>query len=218
MKKMEINKGIIEITFEEEREILELPPKPELPKYSSQLINLANLFAQGTRPKVVGQMSELIKEFRKNGGRTFEDWKGWYLQKYPNAIDEATEKIWDMLNNFKETLEQLKKDDVRKWVEDLVLIKTYEGLMLQDVILKKVAEEIGGNYRPATIEEESKGIDGIIIIDDKQIPVSIKSKTYVNQEKHLPEELEGHLIIYEKKKNKIIVDYSGLLHLIKNTR
>jgi len=191
MKKMEINKGIIEITFEEEREILELPPKPELPKYSSQLINLANLFAQGTRPKVVGQMSELIKEFRKNGGRTFEDWKGWYLQKYPNAIDEATEKIWDMLNNFKETLEQLKKDDVRKWVEDLVLIKTYEGLMLQDVILKKVAEEIGGNYRPATIEEESKGIDGIIIIDDKQIPVSIKSKTYVNQEKHLPEELEG---------------------------
>lgn len=38
-------------------------------------------------------MSELIKEFRKTGGRTFEDWKKWYLQKYPNAIDEATEKF-----------------------------------------------------------------------------------------------------------------------------
>ncbi|WP_064496688.1 MjaI family restriction endonuclease [Methanocaldococcus jannaschii] len=218
MKKLEDKKGIIEITFEEEREILELPSKPELPKYASQLINLANIFSQGTRPKVVGQMSELIKEFRKTGGRTFEDWKKWYLQKYPNAIDEATEKIWNMLNNFKETLEQLERDDVRKWVEDLVLIKTYEGLMLQDAILKKVAEELGGNYRPSTIEEESKGIDGVIIIDDKEIPVSIKSKTYVNQEKHLSEELKGHLIIYEKKKNKIIVDYSDLLDLVENTK
>ncbi len=215
MKKLEDKKGIIEITFEEEREILELPPKPELPKYASQLINLANIFSQGTRPKVVGQMSELIKEFRKSGGRTFEDWKKWYLQRYPNAIDEATEKIWNMINNFKETLELLKKDDVRNWVEDLVLTKTYEGLMLQDAILKKVAEELGGNYRPATIEEESKGIDGVIIIDDKEIPVSIKSKTYVNQEKHLSEELRGYLIVYEKKKNKIVVDYSELLNSIK---
>lgn len=65
MKKLEDKKGIIEITFEEEREILELPSKPELPKYASQLINLANIFSQGTRPKVIGQMSELIKEFRK---------------------------------------------------------------------------------------------------------------------------------------------------------
>ncbi len=81
--------------------------------------------------------------------------------------------------------------------------------------MKKVAEELGGNYRPATIEEEAKGIDGVIIIDDKKIPVSIKSKTYVNQEKHLSEELKGHLIIYEKRKNKIVVDYSELLNSIK---
>lgn len=206
--------GIVEITFEEERELLELPPKPELPKYSSQLINLANQFAQGTRPRVVGQMSELIKEFRESGGRTFEDWKKWYLQKYPHAIDEATRKIWNMLGNFKEALEQLDEDDVRKWVEDLVLIKTYEGLMLQDAILKKVSEELGGSHRLATPEEESKGIDGIIILGSREIPVSIKPKTYVMQERHLPEELKGYLIVYEKKKNKIVIDYSNLLSLL----
>ena len=82
MKKLEDKKGIIEITFEEEREILELPPKPELPKYVSQLINLGNIFSQGTRPKVVGQMSELIKEFRKSGGRTFEDWRKILICRY----------------------------------------------------------------------------------------------------------------------------------------
>ena len=35
----------------------------EFPKYTTQLINLANQNAGGTRPRVVGQMSELIKEF-----------------------------------------------------------------------------------------------------------------------------------------------------------
>jgi hypothetical protein len=34
------------------------------PKYTTQLINLANQNAQGTRPETVGQMSELIKEFK----------------------------------------------------------------------------------------------------------------------------------------------------------
>lgn len=34
----------------------------EFPKYTSQLINWANQNAQGTRPKVVGQLSELFPE------------------------------------------------------------------------------------------------------------------------------------------------------------
>jgi len=34
----------------------------QFPKYTTQLINLANQNAQGTRPKVVGQLSELIQE------------------------------------------------------------------------------------------------------------------------------------------------------------
>ena len=35
------------------------------PKYTTQIINLADQNAQGTRPRVVGQMSELIKQFTK---------------------------------------------------------------------------------------------------------------------------------------------------------
>jgi hypothetical protein len=41
------------------------------PKYTTQLINLANQNAGGTRPKVVGQMSDLIQEFP---GNTFPEW------------------------------------------------------------------------------------------------------------------------------------------------
>jgi len=193
--------------------LLSLPPEPKMPKYLSPLINLANRFAQGTRPRVVGQMSELIKEFKNSGGRTFEEWKQWYLQKYPEAVEEATNRTWKMLNNFKETLEKLTEEDVRKWVMDLVLVKTYEGLMLQEAILKKIARELGGSYEFATAKEESKGIDGFIVIGSQKLPVSIKPKTY-ELEGHLREDLKGYLIIYEKKKDRIIVDYSDLLGVL----
>jgi len=47
----------------------------EYPKYTTQIMNLANQNAQGTRPKVVGQMSELIQEFP---GKRYEEWVEWY--------------------------------------------------------------------------------------------------------------------------------------------
>ena len=37
---------------------------PEFPKYTSQLINWANQTAQGTRPRIVGQLSDLFPEYQ----------------------------------------------------------------------------------------------------------------------------------------------------------
>ena len=45
-------------------------PQYEFPKYVTQVINLVNSNAGGTRPKVVGQMSELVKEFN---GQTIDE-------------------------------------------------------------------------------------------------------------------------------------------------
>ena len=45
------------------------------PKYATQIINWANGNAQGTRPKMVGQMSDLIQEFE---GTTMSEWKKWH--------------------------------------------------------------------------------------------------------------------------------------------
>ena len=47
------------------------------PKYTTQIMNLANQNAQGTRPKIVGQMSDLIQEF---DGKTLSEWKVWYVK------------------------------------------------------------------------------------------------------------------------------------------
>ena len=172
---------------------------PDFPKYSTQLMNLANQNAQGTRPRVVGQMSNLIQEFP---GRKLEEWEEWYKERQPGAIKNATDKIYKMVENFKEAVQEIDRRMVKEWVEDLVILKTFMELRFQEAILRKVAEQKSETYRLATPEEESKGIDGYI----GYTPVSIKPVTY-EYKKSLVEEISIQIIYYEKKKDGIVVYY-----------
>lgn len=125
------------------------------PKYATQILNLANQNAQGTRPTVVGQMSDLIQEFR---GNKLKDWEEWYLNNHPEAISRATGKIFEMINNFKDVMTQIDREMVERWVKDLVVIKTFVGLKFQEAILNSVAKTFGMTYRLAVPEEESQGL------------------------------------------------------------
>ena len=173
------------------------------PKYTTQLINLANQNSQGTRPKVVGQLSELIQECPS---KTYEGWKRWYLEKYPDAIDNATEKINQMIKKLKEAVELIDKPMIRSWVEDLVLEKTFIGLRFQEAILKKVAKIKNTTYRLSKSGEESRGIDGFI----GKISVSIKPMTYKTKGM-LRENIDVGIIFYEKKKSGLDIDISKML-------
>jgi len=192
----------IKLTNAEIRKYLNIEG-PEFPKYVSQVINLANQNAQGTRPKVVGKMSELIKQFP---GKTIDEWEEWYIRKNPKAIETATDKILEMLNSLKEAIGKVDKEMVGKWVTDLVIVKTFIGLKFQEAILKKGAEIKSTTSRLADFTEESKGIDGYIGI----IPVSIKPETY-EAKKSLPEDIPVKIIYYKKIKNGIEVDYKEIL-------
>ena len=169
------------------------------PKYTTQLMNLANSNAQGTRPKIVGQMSDLIQEFE---GKTFEEWAIWYQERYPDAIEKATDKVFEMVESFKKSIELIDKKLISEWVEDLVLNKTFAGLNFQEVILKKVAGSKKTTYKFSTKEEESKGIDGYI----DTIPVSIKPSTYKTQN-HLLENISANMIFYDKKKDGLMIEF-----------
>jgi MjaI restriction endonuclease len=169
------------------------------PKYTTQLMNLANSNAQGTRPKIVGQMSDLIQEF---DGKTFEEWAVWYQERYPDAIENATDRVLEMIESFKKSIELIDKNLIREWVEDLILNKTFAGLNFQEAILKKVADNKGAAYRFSSKEEESKGIDGYI----DTFPVSIKPITYKTQN-HLLENISADMIYYDKKKDGIVVEF-----------
>ena len=124
----------------EELESLNESENAVFPKHTSQLINWANQNAQGTRPKVVGQLSDLFPEYQEQSENvTVEDWKEWYLERYPNAIENATAKIYTQVQNLKEAIQLIDRDMVQRWVEDLVITKTYNGMYVQKAILAKLA-------------------------------------------------------------------------------
>lgn len=175
-------------------------PLYEFPKYVTQIINLVNSNAGGTRPKVVGQMSELVKEF---DGKDINEWIEWYTERYPNAVTDATEKIWNMYELMKNAFNSITKDMIENWVKDLVYGKTYCGLKFQTAIISTIATDLGKEWREASPEEEAQGIDGFI--GDK--PLQVKSITY-KLEARLSESINVPIIYYDKEKDGINIEYN----------
>lgn len=172
------------------------------PKYTSQLINWANQNAQGTRPVVVGQMSELFPEFMAaEDNITIENWRDWYTQKYPEAFEKATDKIYAQVQNLREAIQLIDRKMVEQWVEDLVIYKTFNGLYVQKAILASLAERKSTTYRLATPEEESIGIDGYV----GNTPYSVKPDTYKTMNR-LSETINVKMIYYTKKKTGLTIE------------
>ena len=190
MKKIIYNKTVEELSNAEAY---------DFPKYTTQIINLVNSNAQGTRPSVVGQMSELIQAFP---GKSLTEWIEWYSAQQPDAVNNATEKIWSKLQEMKDALTLIDKPMIEAWVKDLVYTKTYCGLKFQEAILAYLAREYNTTYRLATIEEEAQGIDGYV----NNRPAQIKSITY-KQEALLSEVINVPIIYYEKKKDGINIEF-----------
>ena len=192
----------IKISNAEIKELIGAQPL-ELPKYSTQIINLANQNAQGTRPAVVGQMSDLIQEFT---GQSISEWEKWYLEKHADAIEKASIKISKMIDNFRVVINKIDSKMIGNWVKDLVIIKTFIGLKFQEAILSKAATILKTTYRLALPEEESKGIDGFIGIS----PVSIKPDTY-KLKKSLQEKIDVKIVYYTKVKDGINIDLEEIM-------
>ena len=172
------------------------------PKYTSQLINWANQNAQGTRPVVVGQMSELFPEFMDSADEiTIENWRDWYTKRYPEAFEKATDKIYAQVRNLCNAISLIDREMVEHWVEDLVIHKTFNGLYVQKAILASLAERKEKTYRLATPDEESVGIDGYI----GDVPYSIKPDTYKTMGR-LSETIAVKMIYYTKTKNGLTIE------------
>lgn len=171
--------------------------KIEFPKYTTQVMNLANSNAQATRPKNVGQLSDIIQEFK---GNKISEWRKFYTEKYPDAIKIAAEKVYDMCvtmgmnKNITPELTEL-------WVDDLIINKTFIGLKFQEAILAKISKIKKTTYTLATPEDESIGVDGTI----GDIKVSVKPISY--KSKILSEEINFPIIFYTKKKDGISIEW-----------
>ena len=107
-----------------------------------------------------------------------------------------------MVQQLKEAIAKIDKEMVRRWIEDLVLVKTFVGLRFQEAILKKVSEFLSKDYRISSSAEESQGIDGWI----DNSPVSIKPITY-KVKMALPEKITFLMIYYSKEKDGITIEF-----------
>ena len=149
----------------EELSVLNGIETPEFPKYTSQLINWANQNAQGTRPRVVGQLSDLFPEYEQEcDAVSIDGWREWYLKHYPDAIKTATDKIFSQVENLKVAIQLIDKAMVEKWVNDLVISKTYKPLY---VFVHHIVELVVGLENPgengmhlANQEHQAKGQQG----------------------------------------------------------
>ena len=186
----------------DELEVLNGCESTNFPKYTSQLINWANQNAQGTRPVVVGQMSELFPEFmNSNDEITIEKWRELYSERNPDAFEKATEKIYAQVQNLRNAISLIDREMVRNWVEDLVINKTFNGLYVQKAILASLASKKSTTYRLATPDEESQGIDGYV----GTVAYSVKPDTYKTMGR-LSETINVKMIYYTKKKTGITIE------------
>ena len=164
------------------------------PRYTTQIINLISNTAQATRPRVIGQMSELVAEFIETyPDGSVEEWRQWYLGRNPSTIDDATDKIYEKLHLYKDAIHEIDRSMIRRWVEDLVIYKSFKGLKFQALIIRKVAERCKMEHRMATSSEESAGIDGFI----GNVPVQVKRR---NGEPH-------HILMDALPPSRVLLSY-----------
>lgn len=169
--------------------------------YVGSVINLGNSFSQATRPRNVGQLSDLIQIFRDStSDHSVARWEQFYDEKIgKDKIAEASDKVWEYVQRIQTNLQQLTKEDVHAWVKDLIIDKTFSGLQLQLDILEMVCDN--GDYRLANSEEEAKGIDGFVNGE----PVSIKPHTYKKTIQAGKESIPYRIIYYKQTKHGLVV-------------
>lgn len=173
------------------------------PKYSTQFMNLANQNSKWTAPKIVWQMSDLIKEIPEN---TLSSWKNYYLSKNEDKIDLATTMVRNKIQEMKFAFNEITEQIVKEWIYDLIINKTAEWLIIQEFIFKELAKKYKLEYKIATPKDEAKNIDWFLWWQAVQVkPESFKStKSTVRSEIQVP------IIYYKKTAKYLFIDYEGL--------
>lgn len=129
----------------DERKQLTTGDKKKAPKYTFYAMNNAVKYSSANRKPLVGDISEIYEEFEeKHPNGDFDDWKNYYYNYYDGRerLDEATEEAYDMFLTIRAAIDQIDQEDVREFVEGLVLNGTYSNRNGRDAVIEKVVESI----------------------------------------------------------------------------
>lgn len=159
---------------------LKVSKNSDFPKYSTLIINQAASTIGATRPKVVGKLTEIFRDFEEESNLnktpiTIESWRNYHEDQFPQALSNALDKTMYMIDEFKNVFNKIDRNMVEKWIIDLLYEKTFYGLNVQ-AILTLFLDSKGHIVRNSSPEEESKNID--IFIDDKPFQIKPESHKY----------------------------------------
>lgn len=156
-------------------------------KYQSEILNIVNKHGRGNDAKIVGMVSQVIKDYRANTDEpSLDGWKQYHQELADiRGINAGVEANWIKFQEIKNAIDLIDKDTIRCWLENLVYNKTFAGLQAQDIVLNDIAnrltKEKGGkySYRNGDSDDEKAQIDGYIIAPDNKVcGLQVKSDTY----------------------------------------
>ncbi len=198
-----------------------------LPKYSTQIYNLISSNAQATRPKYVGQMSEIvpkfIKEFHNETGK-FPDWKDWkkyYLENHSDEYNAGKERLREYVQKHKEALEKIlnDKDEIllSNWYDKFILIQNFKGFQYEEFVFLYISRILKKDkkysIRKATPSEESKGIDIVIEKEMSQkLLINVKPfKTFdsIKKQKHLSRDEKIIILYYDVSEDEFQIRFEN---------
>lgn len=115
------------------------------PKYTYYALNNAVKYSSANRKSRIGNIQEIYKEFQSdNPNGDFSDWKQYYYQQYDGeeSLDEAVEETYEMFIRIREAIKQVDRDDVKQFVEGIVLYGTYESHNPEIAVEEKLLRDI----------------------------------------------------------------------------
>lgn len=216
-------------SYKESKNLIQVLHRRSYEKYVATILNYLNgtMASSQTSPTWIGQLTEIYPEYLATikGQKEPISFKDYYLnleievgKKSERVIKTGREIIDDVVErDLKLRDEMVKiltrenfKDTLKDFIEELIFVKTVEGLQVEPFVAREGIKIWNNNefdeskLRKSTPEEESKNID--FIYDDNWI--QIKPKSYKHRNKAIQKTNLDKVIVfyYEIKKNDINIE------------
>lgn len=149
------------------------------------ILNKANQRWGLTKKDKVGPVAELI---RRCAPRSLSQWEGFYYQKvYPKQrLIELGQRLYVKVSEvLSAEIAEITEEDCIRWIEKLVINRTYEGYLTEkQTVYEQLEPLLGVPIHPAPDKwDRSFNVDFYIELNGKYIGLQIKPETY----EHAPE-------------------------------
>lgn len=174
----------ITITPDERKQLTTGDPK-KAPKYTFFALNNSVKYSSANQQPTVGNITEIYEEFvEEHPEGDFRDWRNYYYNQHNGRqrLEEATDKTYDMFLTIRAAIDDIDREDVRDFIEGLVLNGTYSNQNAREAVIQKLIDS-QSECEPVTPDEGPEGCD--LRWGDRYVsiqPERMRSKTLFNRD------------------------------------